>query len=160
MTITVIGWSWNCSTKFFRSSGIDVKLTKLAKIRAPIRIVNSIAVVRALSTSTCARTDQRERTAREREHEGAERADRRAFGHREDAAVDAAHHQREEHDNTPDAAQGAPAVRPCGALAARPGSGIAPGVPGHGHHQQDGGDDAGDDAAANISPILVSVIRL
>jgi hypothetical protein len=33
-----------------RSPGIDVKFTKLLKIIAAIRMVNSIAVVRALST--------------------------------------------------------------------------------------------------------------
>ena len=44
-----------------------VKLTKLANISAPIRIMNSIAVVRALSTSTSTARASVERAARQRE---------------------------------------------------------------------------------------------
>ena len=47
----MVGLTLKRVTKSLRSAGIVVMLTNSAKISAPIRIMNSIAVVRALSSS-------------------------------------------------------------------------------------------------------------
>ena len=48
---TMVGFTSKRVTKAFRSAGIVVMLTNSANISAPIRIMNSMAVVRALSSS-------------------------------------------------------------------------------------------------------------
>ena len=88
--------------------------------------MNSIAVVRALSTSTSSSAFRRERAPREREAEGAEGADAGAFGGREDAAVDAAHDEDEERGDGPDVLDRVQPLAPAGALGARAGLRIAP----------------------------------
>ena len=48
---TTVGRTLKCVTQALRSAGIVVMLTNSAKISAPIRIMNSIDVVRADSSS-------------------------------------------------------------------------------------------------------------
>src|SRR3990172_6769441 len=91
---TRIGLTWKRVTKSVRSIGMLVMLTNSANISAPIRIRNSIEVVRAVSTSAG------EGGGRKREDEGARGADPGALGGGEHAAVDSAHHQREQRDHT------------------------------------------------------------
>ena len=122
--ITMIGATWNCVTKSCRSVGIVVKLTKLLKIDAPITMVNSMAVVRADSTSTSHRPLQVSVRARPGEEEAAEGADAGPSGRREPAAVHAADHQREQQQHRPHVAQGRAAVPPrCCVLRAGPARG-------------------------------------
>ena len=98
-----------------------VKLTKDENSVAAIRMVNSIAVVRTLSTSTSYSTFSVKRAAQQREEEGARGADARAFGGGEHAAVDAAQHHHHQQRHAPDVAQRAQALGPGGALGRRPG---------------------------------------
>jgi hypothetical protein len=97
-----------------------------------VRIANSIAVVRAPSTRLSRNV--------------AQVSDAGSLGRREQAAVDAAHDKAEQQDHAPNLTQRLEALRPRGTHAARAGFRIAPDDPLHGDAEQDGRQDAGDDA--------------
>ena len=98
-----------------------VKLMKFANTSAPIRIMNSMEVVRADSSSTSRSTPQL-RDRREGEHERAERADPRPFGGREDPRVDPPDRQGEERQR-PRRRAGRATGRPTTSASAGPDSG-------------------------------------